>query len=166
MPTIKYIETDGVKRIVTKEGKVSCGCCENYQLTIFYSWVGTGQKDLDTNTQAFEESVGYSCGDSGTYVQWIGGDNTEIDGQEQVDVRVDDARDDQLWTSSYTIECYAGWYSPESGSGPAELIVTYKGKQKTKTISPGSQDDCASTLVAFVIVYAEKQTDESYFEIV
>jgi hypothetical protein len=167
MPTIKYKEDEGgVKRIVIKDGKVSCECCTDFQLTIKYDWSGTGMRDLDTKTTAFGESVGWSCGGSGTYVQWISGDNRFTNGFEQVDVLVDTARTNELWTSSYNIQCFAGWYSPAGGSGPANLIVEYKNKTKNKSISPGSQFICASTGVATVTVYSTIQPDGSYFEIV
>jgi len=158
------IKTKGGK-VLLREGKASCLCCDLYQLTIKYDWSGTGMRDLDTNTTAFGESVGFNCGDSGTYVQWIGGDNTGLNGYEQVDVLVDKAKTDGLWTSSYNISCNAGWFKPAGGSGPANLIVEYKNKTKSKSISPGSQTGCASTSVATVIVYSTQQPDESYFEI-
>ena len=159
--------SSGAIKIKTDDGlrAVECGCCENFQLTVKYSWEGTGQRDLDTNTIAFGESAGWSCGSGGAYVQWITGDNTGTDAFEQVDIRVNDARRAGLWSSSYNIHAYAGWYEPAGGSGSASLIVFYKGKTKTKTISPGQQGGCASTQVATVTVYAEKQTDGSYFEI-
>lgn len=161
MATIKL--QDG--KVVLKDGKASCLCCDLYQLTIKYDWSGTGMRDLDTQTAAFGESVGFSCGDSGTYVQWIGGDNTGLDGYEQVDVLVDNAKSDGLWTSSYNIDCFAGWFAPAEGSGPANLVVEYKNKTKSKSISPGSQNGCASTSVATVTVYSTQLPDESYFEI-
>jgi hypothetical protein len=162
--------TSGAIKIKTEaEGgglrAVSCGCCESFQLTVKYSWEGTGQRDLDTQTAAFGESAGYGCGSSGTYVQWIGGDNTGQDAAEQVDIRVQDARRDGLWSSSYNIDAFAGWYEPAGGSGNAQLIVEYKGRTKTKTISPGQQSGCASTQVATVTVYADQQEDGSFFEI-
>ncbi len=152
-------------KVVFKEGKASCSCCEAYQLTIKYDWSGTEMYDLDTKTTAFGESVGYDCGESGAYVQWIGGDNTGLNGFEQVDVLVDTARSAGLWTSSYNIQCFAGWYGPSGGSGPANLIVEYKNKTKNKSISPGSQSGCASTGVATVTVYSTIQPDGSYFSI-
>ena len=141
-------------------------CCTDFQLTIKYDWSGTGMRDLDTKTTAFGESVGWSCGDSGTYVQWIGGDNTGLNGFEQVDILVNTAKSAGLWTSSYNIQCFAGWYAPAEGSGPANLIVEYKNKTKNKSISPSSQSGCASTGVATVTVYSTIQPDGSYFEIV
>lgn len=158
------IKTKGGK-VLLREGKASCLCCNLYQLTIKYDWGGTGMRDLDTQTSAFGESVGYACGGSGTYVQWIGGDDTGLNGYEQVDVLVDKAKKDGLWTSSYNISCFAGWYQPAGGSGPANLVVEYKNKTKSKSISPGSQYSCASTAVGTVIVYSTIQGDESYFEI-
>jgi hypothetical protein len=157
------IKTQGGK-VITKDGKVSCECCD-IQMEIIYSWAGTGQDDLDTSTRGFDESLGYSCENQGVYMQWISGDDTGRDGSEQVNARVIDARKDGLWTSSYNIECYAGWYIPADGSGPAELIVKYKKKEKRKQISPGEQDNCASTLVATITVYAIIQPDGSFFEI-
>jgi hypothetical protein len=158
-------------KVVTKGGKPSCSCCEEFELAITYDWRGTGQADLDTKTEAFGEAVGYACGDSGTYVLWLAGgngstDDTSTDGYERVDVRVDQARTDGLWTSSYNIGCFAGWYEPAEGSGPATLRVTYRGETKTKTISPGTQSECAATSVATITVYANALSDGSYFEII
>jgi hypothetical protein len=122
-------------------------------------------KDLDTQTAAFGESVGWRCGESGTYVKWIGRDNTELNGYERVDVLVDLAKTNGLWASTYNISCFAGWYAPQGGSGPAELIVEYRNKTKSKSISPGSQDQCASTGVATVTIYSNPREDGSYFKI-
>lgn len=151
-------------------GSTTNPCCDDFELAIKYDWSGTGMSDLDTKTEAFGETVGWSCGDSGTYVQWLPGgdgdqDDTSENGFERVDVLVNTAKADGLWTSSYNIECYAGWYEPAGGSGSATLEVTYRGKTKTLGISPGEQSGCASTPVATVTVYATKQEDGSYFEI-
>ena len=166
-------------------GSTTNPCCDDFELAIRYDWRGTGQWDLDTKTEAFGESVGWICGGSGTYLKWLQGgmlcqedgtcDDTSQNGFERVDVLVNTAKADGLWTSSYNIECYAGWYhgSPgahPNGEGGATLEVTYRGKTQTLIISPGSQtgdegDQCSSTPVATVTVYAEKQKDGSYFEI-
>lgn len=166
MPTIKRT-AEG--KIITKGGLPSCTCC--FELAITYDWRGTDQNDLDTNTQAFGESVGWSCGDSGAYVLWLAGgsgaqDDTTQNGFERVDVRVDKARTDELWTSSYNIECFAGWFEPAGGSGSATLSVTYRGKTKTMAISPGTQGGCASTAVATITVYSTALGDGSFFEII
>jgi hypothetical protein len=83
---------------------------------------------------------------------------------EQVDIRVEDARRDGLWSSSYNIDCFAGWYEPAGGSGGAQLIVVFKGRTKTKSISPGQQSGCASTGVATITVYSTAQNG-AFFEI-
>ena len=145
---------------------VNCACCETFQLEITYDWSGTDMYDLDSSTQAFGETVGWDCENVEIYVKWIGGDNTGLNGSERVDVLVDDARKDGLWTSSYNIICNAGWYAPAEGSGPANLIVKYKSKTKNKSISPGAQETCAATEVATITVYSTAQPDGSFFEIV
>ena len=93
------IKTDGGLRAV------NCACCETFQLEITYDWSGTDMYDLDSSTQAFGETVGWDCENVEIYVKWIGGDNTGLNGSERVDVLVDDARKDGLWTSSYNIIC-------------------------------------------------------------
>jgi len=162
----------GTARVVTKEGKPSCSCCEQFELAITYDWRGTDQFDLDTKTEAFSETVGWSCGNSGTYVAWLAGgdgnqDDTSQNGFERVDVRVDLAYTDELWTSSYNILCYAGWFEPAEGSGDFQLSVTYKGATKTETISdPGSSTSCVETQVATITVYATALGDGTFFEII
>lgn len=161
-------------KVILKDGKPSCTCCEQFELAIKYDWAGTGQYDLDTKTEAFGETVGWSCGDGVTYIAWLAGgdgnqDDTSLDGFERVDVRVDLAKTDSLWTSSYNIECYAGWYdsSPVPGSGPFQLSVTYKGDTKTESIpDPGSSNACVTAHVATITVYADEQGDGTYFEII
>jgi hypothetical protein len=169
---MKTVKLKSSGKVILKDGKVSCACCgENYEMAIKYDWVGTGMRDLDTKTTAFGESVGWACGGGfGLYVLWLAGgngntDDTSENGFERVDVRVDKARSSGLWTSSYNIECHAGWYKPSGGSGSATLEVIYKGKTKTLGIQPGEQDSCASTSVATITVYAAKQPDGTYFEI-
>lgn len=145
-------------------GLVTCQCCatsgDDYELAVKYGWEGTGMADLDTKTVFLSETVGWSCGDSGTYVAWLNGasgsqDDTSVDGFERVDVRVDAARTALLWTSSVNIELYAGWYTPAGGSGDALVTVTYGGVIATKVISPGSQNSCAATPVGTITVYSD-----------
>lgn len=151
-------------KVVLKNGKASCNCC-GIQLTIKYDWSGTGMRDLDTQTAAFGESVGFACGGGGTYLEFVGGDNTGLNGYEQVNVKVDTAKTNGLWTSSYNIQCFAGWFTPAGGSGSAKIIVEYNGGTKNKSISPGSQVDCASTSVGTVTIYSTQQSDGLYFAI-
>lgn len=154
---------DTAGRLLLVGGLVSCQCCapagEAFELAVKYGWEGTGMADLDTKTNFLGESVGWECGDSGTYVQWLLGgsgaqDDTTVDGFERVNVRVDAARSAMLWTSSVNIELFAGWYSPSLGTGPALVTVVYNGVTRTKTITPGTQSTCAATAVGTVTVYA------------
>ena len=157
--------------IMTIGGLPSCTCCPELELEIMYDWRGTGMIDLDTGTSAFGENVGYSCGFSGDYVVWLPGsggiaqDDVSEDGFERVNVKVDQARLDSLWGASVNIECAAGWYIPQEGSGSALLVAAYKGVTKQVTISPGEQNFCASTPVATITVYHSSLPDGSFFEI-
>ena len=162
------LTSSGAIKIKTDAGlrAVECACCETFQLEITYDWSGTDMYDLDSSTQAFGETVGFDCQNIEVYVKWIGGDNTGLNGSERVDVLVNTARTDGLWSSSYNIQCNAGWYEPEGGSGPANLIVKYKSKTKNKSISPGQSNNCADTAVATITVYSTAQPDGSFFEIV
>jgi len=167
MPTIKTLSG----KVVTKGGKPSCNCCDVLtELEIKYDWGGTGMYDLDTNTTAFGKSVGYNCGNSGLYVLWLPGssgpkDDQSQNGFERINVRVDSARTAGLWTTSYNIVCKAGWFYPVGGSGTCQLIVTYKGVTVTKSISPGTQNGCASTQVSTITVYSTDQGGGMFFEV-
>lgn len=153
--------------VLLSAGLVTCLCCgtgEAFELAIRYGWEGTGMADLDTRTEFVGEVVGWSCGDSGTYLAWlIGGDgdqdDTGLNGFERIDARVDLARTNGLWTSSVNIELYAGWYIPAGGSGPATVTVTYNGVTDSKTINPGNQSVCASTPVGTITVYSNGTFD-------
>lgn len=157
-------------KIVLVGGKPSCACCSgtvgpSFEVAIKYTWEGTGQKDLDTQTTYLTESVGWSVeAPSGTYVDWLPGgsgatDDTTVNGFERIDVRVDTAKADGLWTDSTTIYLFAGWYIPEGGSGSAIVEVIYAGTTKSKTIYPGSQHTAASTPVGSVVVYSNGTFD-------
>ena len=159
------IKVNSNGKVITKEGKISCECCELFEMRILYDWSGTNQIDLDTGTTAFGATVGYACGSGNQYIAWISGDDTSQNGFESVDVRVDAAKADGLWTSSYNISCAAGWYEPVGGSGSYTLRVTYKGDTKSLLSSAGSQDDCATYPSRTVTVYSSQQSDGTYFEI-
>lgn len=159
------IKVNSNGKVITREGKISCECCELFEMRIVYDWSGTDQYDLDTGTTAFGATVGYDCGDGNEYIAWISGDDTSQNGFESVDVRVDKAKADELWTSSYNISCAAGWYAYANGSGPYTLSVTYKGDTKSLSSSAGYQDDCATYPSRVVTVYSSQQLDGTYFEI-
>jgi len=164
-------------KVLLKNGKVSCTCCEG-ELAITYDWRGTGQTDLDSNTVAFGQSAGYNCGVGGSYVAWLQGgggpcapgescDDVSTDGFERVDVRVDTAKQDGLWTSSYNVECYAGWYAPQGGTGSFVLRATYRGQSRSVTISdPGPSSSCVTEKVATITVFANAQPDGFKFKII
>jgi hypothetical protein len=156
-------------KLLLAGGLVSCQCCEEsggeeYELAIRYDWQGTGMADLDTKTIFLTEQVGWSCGDSGTYLAWLEGgngvqDDTSVDGFERVNALVDLARTNGQWTSSVNIELYAGWYTPAAGNGNALVAVTYNGVTQSKTITPGSQNECAASPVGTITVYADGTFD-------
>lgn len=163
------ISTKANGKIIVRDGKASCICCQ--QLVVIYSWAGTDQWDLDTNTVFLNDSFGFACAKTGKYSEWVTSDNVLQNGEERVNIRVDDARVDGEWTSSVNIYCKAGWFiqdeetDHENGSGPANLIVKYRGQTKSKFISPGAQSNCASTAVGTITVYAEALGDGSHFQI-
>ena len=129
-------------------------------LDIYYDWSDTGQNDLDTSTVFLGANVGWSCPDSGfgaggTDYLWWDGDNTGTNAVEVVHVYHGLAFVDGLWSGSTTVELYAGWYAGNTGSGPCTVRVLISGRPETeqsKTINPGSQDDCASTFVGSITI--------------
>lgn len=147
--------------ILLRSGKVSCTCCPGLvlpELSIIYSWADTGMTDLDTKTAFVGEQVGWSCGSTGLYTQWLPGstggqDDTSLNGFEHVNILVDSARLAGLWTSSVNVELFAGWYIPRGGSGEAVATVQYNGNIQGKAINPGSQSGCTNTPVGTIIIY-------------
>lgn len=142
-----------------KLGKCSgtpCAPCSRpaTQCEIIYDWAGTNKFDLDTGTEFLGNQIGYACA-GGSYLNWITGDDTSQNGNEQVSVSVDSARDDGRWVSSVVITLRAGWYIPAGGSGICVVRVTYNSVTRSKTISPGSQSACASTTVGSITIYSD-----------
>ena len=58
------------------------------ELVITYDWYGTGMYDLDTGTTFLGATFGYGCGGGAAndYCEWVGGDNTGLNGEEVVRV--------------------------------------------------------------------------------
>lgn len=137
-------------------------------VNIVYSWNGTDQYDLDTATRAFDETVGYDCQNSyeGNYMTLYSADATFANGYEAVEVYTDKAKNDGLWSDSYTILCYADWYPGALGAGPAMIMATYRGSVKIKMIFPGSENPCASTPVAAIVVSSLMLTDGSFLDLI
>lgn len=120
------------------------------EMILTYSW-GSGSNDLDTNTEFLGASAGWSCSGGGPYIEWTG-DNTGS-GPEVATVQLREAFDDNAWSSSVEIKCKAGWYSPAGGSGGATLTIEFNGNREEISISPGSQEECASALMKTITVY-------------
>jgi hypothetical protein len=122
-------------------------------LKVLYTWPAS-QRDLDTGTTFLGDTVGYSCGDSSTYMVWTG-DDTGTGGLEQVTVLISDAASNNALPTNFDIDAKAGWYASAGGSGPASLEMYLEnpmsgalyGERVSKTIAPGSQDGCATTPV-------------------
>lgn len=122
-------------------------------LKVLYTWPAS-QSDLDTATTFLGDTVGYSCGDSSTYMVWTG-DDTGTGGLEQVTVLISDAASNNALPTNFDIDAKAGWFAPAGGSGPASLEMYLEnpmsgalyGERVSKTIAPGSQSGCATTPV-------------------
>lgn len=134
----------------TNESLSPCG----KMMVVTYDWTMNSSRDLDTHTAGFGESAGWSCSPSGIYLNWVTGDCTAANCKEIVQIDINKAKTDGLWTSSFVIQCYAGWYEPAEGSGAFTLRVDYCGQaQKTKVATPGSQSSCASTFITTITGY-------------
>jgi hypothetical protein len=185
MPTIKYKEDEeGGKRIVTKDGKVSCGCCEGDAMIITFTSDGEGVA-YGLETRLIDEKNNEACGEAGS-------------GSPAVYLMTDDyirntyyylyneALANNDWTSSFNIDLYANIDAGDNcyeGTGEqdgdgfclpktpysATCIVEFRGKTKsgsftTYMIPTGS--NCAGLFVGTLIVYSSPLSDGSYFEIV
>ena len=124
-------------------------------LIVKYSW-GIGQEDLDSKTSAFGEVGGTLCG-YGYYYVLFGGDDQKEGGEEFCRVRVGQAKIDDMWSDSCTINCSAGWYDPETGSGSFTLTAEFMGQSQSKTVYARPKlnpDGCADQSVGTITVYA------------
>ena len=131
------------------------GNCDTlFEMVVIYDWAGTNMLDLDTSTTFLGQTVGFGCGSGGAYVDWISLDSQLRNGFEEVHVKVDQALAAGAWAGTTTVNLKAGWYSPQGGSGPATVTVSYRGVSETRTITPGSQNGCATTAVGTVTVLA------------
>jgi hypothetical protein len=174
METIKYAEVEGIKRIATRNGKVSCECCNGlFGLDVrFYpetssqgSMSGTICISDETIANAFGFFFGGCWCESGSY---------DVDSNRQhIITDVDAARQDGVWSSSLNFEVNAHWDRLDgTGTGDEAFIdVYYKGKTKTASLGSlaitetGSNCSGESTGKT-IIIYAAPLSDGSYFEIV
>ncbi len=140
-----------------RKGKpVLVGPCGVGMMYIYYEWADLGNsRDLDTKTTFLGNSVGWSVGGiPAWYILWPSNDNTG-NGPEIVYIHAARSLAQGLWSGQTTIDCCAGWYAPAKGSGPARVRVVHNGATQTKIISPGSQNNAASTHVASVTLRAD-----------
>jgi hypothetical protein len=144
-----------------KSGSSDPCCCNNICeiLEIVYDWSGSSSRDLDTGTTFLGTKVGWSCGNGNSYIHW-NGDNTSQGASEHVLIYFKKSLDDKKWSGSETVYLAAGWYSPAGGSGPAHVRVQcYTDPEalepQEKQISPGSQNNCASTNVGSVTLHED-----------
>lgn len=130
----------------------SASACD--ALLITYDWSETSSRDLDTGTLFLGTKVGWSCGNGNAYITW-GGDNTGSNATETVTVYFRNALNAGLWTNVTSVTLYAGWYSPAGGSGPARVRARCLsgGPEQSISISPGSQNNCASTYVGQITIW-------------
>lgn len=136
---------------------VLVGVCAFRMMWVYYEWSMFGtSRDLDTKTTFMGNSVGWSVpgGNVPGVIEWPSSDNTGR-GPEIVYIFAGRTLLDGKWAGQTTIECCAGWYSPAEGSGPARIRVVYNGDTQTKVISPGSQNNAASTHVADITLRAD-----------
>lgn len=119
------------------------------RLLITYSWPG-GQSDLDSRTDFLSGQVGWNYPTTAPYLEWSG-DNTGT-GPETVEVLVQQALDDVAWSGSVFVYCHADWYTPAGGTGDATLTAKNEdsGLELSITISPGQQDEGATSLVGTI----------------
>lgn len=173
MSTIKYIETDGVKRIVTKEGKASCECCGGQLLDVLFYPTTTSEGAMSgticISDEATADGFGFFFGGC-----WCEGGYYDVDSTRQhIVTDVGSARQDGVWSSSVNFDVNAHWdASGGTGTGGAAFIdVTYKGTTKTASLGNltiaeyGTNCSGESTGVT-ITIYATKLPDGSYFEIV
>jgi hypothetical protein len=121
-------------------------------LTLTYSWPAT--PDLDNTTRFLGESVGYGTGFAGTYLTHSG-DDTDPAGSEVVTVDLAQAWADGEIETEADIVCFADWFPPRGGSGPATLDISYSlGGTLSLTIHPGSTATPATTFVRAIRVTA------------
>lgn len=172
MPTIKYIETDGVRRIVTKDEKASCECCSQLFDVLFYPTTtsdGGMSGTICISDETTADAFGFFFGGC-----WCEGGAYDVDSTRQhIVTDVGSARQDGVWSSSLNFEVNAHW-DAEGGTGTGDeafIDVTYRGITKTASLGNltiaeyGTNCSGESTGVT-ITIYATPLPDGSYFEIV
>ncbi len=148
------------------DGKLEpdCDLLRDYDLAVTYTWPTT-QRDLDTGTLFLGSAVGYSCGSS-KYMTFTG-DDTTAGGSETATVKLYESFTASGWTTTVDVAARAGWYSPAKGAGPATVTVSLKHKTTgelkhsvQRSINPGSQSGCATTVVGMAVVTVEGEAGQ------
>jgi hypothetical protein len=136
-------------------------------LKITYDWAGTGMADLDTGTEFLGSKVGYDCPGGGSYMRFITGDDTGVNGKELVEIEVDRALADGAWTSTVLINLFAHWYPAGSDK---QGTITIKAKtvkgilcsdesaEQTKTVYINERSSNCATYFAGNITYSSSGT--------
>jgi hypothetical protein len=151
MPTIKYSEAEGVKRIITIDGKVSCECCGGEYISIRFSSDSYEHViNLETRIVDGNNSETAQCSSTGMYMSGELENCSEWSQEYFFDVAK--SKSDGYWSSSFNFElwadmeagCYGGfepWMDdPVDGycQPPFEtynvlVTITYKGVTKSKS---------------------------------
>ena len=134
------------------------------RLVVAYTW-GTDQQDLDTGTEFLGNTVGFAYADTAPYMFWTG-DDVNGGGAEIVQVDLNGAVQAGAAGSSFSVNCYAGWYQPAGGFGPATLnmglLNTTTGQlfgAISRTINPGTQAGQATTFVGSTLFNYDPATN-------
>lgn len=126
------------------------------ELIVAYSWP-RDESDLDTGTEFLGDVVGFSCGES-PYMEFSG-DDTSGGGTETVVIDLEQSQNDGKWSDRTRVTFRAGWY--KRVAGPATLRMALRNRNTKRevsgtglatVISPGSQSDCASKIVAVLTI--------------
>ena len=136
-----------------------CNLLSGFDVFIEYTWPPS-QRDLDTGTNYVGLSVGYACGFSTAYMMWSG-DDVSAGGSERINVDVYKSWQAGLWSTVTDVVLRAGWYIPARGTGQATVTASLRDRRSTfgapvlvgsvqKSIQPGAQSACASTVVGNV----------------
>ena len=129
---------------------------DELRLVVAYTW-GTDQQDLDTGTEFLGNTVGFAYADTAAYLLWTG-DDVNGGGAEVVVVDINAAIVAQDAVAPFMVNCFAGWYTPAGGFGPATLTFAIVNSTNgehfgaiSKTINPGTQSGQATTPVGSAV---------------
>lgn len=117
--------------IVDDDGTGGVAVARNTVLVCEYTWP-RNRRDLDTGTTFLNETVGYGYADFAPYLLWTG-DDTTTGGREVVVVDIDSAVANGDVPSTFDIDCFADWFGPAGGFGPATLSVYFREAFSTRT---------------------------------